>query len=85
MSNSGAPIANTKLEALLLHFKAVPDADLSFSHGWGAAKNLLLYNASNSFRLKLAMALIAGKLGATKELATAWEKLVAYGISEQSE
>ncbi|MES2948513.1 MAG: hypothetical protein V4858_08220 [Pseudomonadota bacterium] len=39
---------------------------------------------ANLYHVELAMALIAGKMGAEKDIAAAWAKLVAYGISEQS-
>ncbi|MDB5857362.1 MAG: hypothetical protein JWQ76_1051, partial [Ramlibacter sp.] len=39
---------------------------------------------SDLYQVELAMALIAGKMGTAKEIASAWETLVAYGISEQS-
>lgn len=44
----------------------------------------LQYEGADLYQIELAMALIAGKMGTAKEIATAWEKLVAYGISEQS-
>ena len=43
-----------------------------------------LFEGANLYQVELAMALIAGKMGTAKEIATGWEKLVAYGISEQS-
>jgi hypothetical protein len=42
------------------------------------------YVGADIYQVELAMALIAGKMGTAKEIATAWENLVAYGISEQS-
>jgi hypothetical protein len=49
-----------------------------------AIQNPALYEGADLYQVELAMALIAGKMGTAKEIATAWEKLVAYGISEQS-
>ena len=42
------------------------------------------YEGADVYQVELALALIAGKIGTAREIATAWEKLVAYGISEQS-
>ncbi|MBP8035271.1 MAG: hypothetical protein KAY62_02350 [Burkholderiaceae bacterium] len=49
-----------------------------------AIQNPLLYEGADLYQVELAMALIAGKMGTAKEVATAWEKLIDYGISEQS-
>lgn len=49
-----------------------------------AIQTPLLYGGADLYQVELAMALIAGKMGTTNEIATAWEKLVAYGVSEQS-
>lgn len=43
-----------------------------------------LYEGADIYQVELAMALIAGKMGTAKEIATAWDRLVAYGISDQS-
>ncbi|WP_269530731.1 hypothetical protein [Chitinimonas sp. BJYL2] len=43
-----------------------------------------LSEGADLYQIELSMALIAGKLGTAKEIASAWEKLVVYGISEQS-
>jgi hypothetical protein len=42
------------------------------------------YEGADLYQIELAMALIDGKLGTAKEISTAWEKLVAYGVSEES-
>ena len=49
-----------------------------------AIQTPLLYEGADLYQVELAMALIAGKMGTVKEIATAWGNLVAYGISEQS-
>ena len=49
-----------------------------------AIQTPLLYEGAEIYQVELAMALIAGKMGTAKEIDTAWEKLVAYGICEQS-
>ncbi len=43
-----------------------------------------LYEGADLYQIELAMALIDGKLGTAKEIATAWNKLVEYGVSEES-
>jgi hypothetical protein len=49
-----------------------------------AIQNPALFTGSDIYQIELAMALIAGKMGTARQIATAWEKLVAYGVSEQS-
>ena len=49
-----------------------------------AIQTPLLYEGADLYQVELAMALIAGKMGTVKEIATAWETLVIYGVSERS-
>jgi hypothetical protein len=44
----------------------------------------LMCEGAELYQIELAMALIAGKMGTEKNISTAWEKLIAYGIREQS-
>lgn len=44
----------------------------------------LKFEGAEQYQIELATALMAGKLGTVKEIYSCWEKLISYGVSENS-